>query len=422
MIEEIAMNMKSTHCIMQHGSKSTGHDNARLRKAASLGLAAIVSTLFTACANDPALSGAAMPEIKPIFVTRSADTPDAYYALGKYYFWQDRYGQAQQAFEQALKLQPDNIDVLNGLGAVYDRLGQFEDAQRSYRLALRKNPEAGYIWANLGYSMLLQGRAVTAVALLDKAVTLDPENAMARRHLALATAAASKLAAAPDAGQQLPVVAATSAPPAAAQTPSKPSILALESQPAAPSIIAPSIIAIVPHDSIRQSDVVQTVVPVRKAIPVAVQARQPATVVARHDVRLPTPTAPTAVVAQMVPATLEVPIAVKKPAFSQARIEISNGNGVNGMARALRTAMKPQGVNVTRVTNARPFNKRYTVILCASEQREAAQALSRLLPGNPAIAIRSTAKRNVELRVVLGADAALAWNNSKKVKIAALAQ
>jgi hypothetical protein len=90
------------------------------------------------------------------------------------------------------------------------------------------------------------------------------------------------------------------------------------------------------------------------------------------------------------------------------------------MARALRTVMKTEGVNVTRVTNALPFNKSRTVIICSNETIEAAKAITHLLPGNPSVTIGSTAYRNVEIRVVLGADAALAWNNSKKVNLAAL--
>jgi len=411
--------MKPTNCNMQDGYELSGRHSFRLGKAASLGLACIISTIFTGCAYNSEMTSVAMPTIKPIYITHGSDTADSYYTLGKYYFWQNRSDKAQEAFQQALKLQPDSVDALNGLGAVYDRLGQFEAAQRSYRLALGKAPEAAYIWANLGYSLLLQGRAATAVALLEKAVELDPANTMARRHLTLATEEAARLAASsPEVRQELPIVATTTnhlpEEHAAANMKSKPSILAEEANSAKNSIVT-----IIPHESVKYSDVIQAVVPVRNT---SLDPVQPNPAIASH-------TAPVAMAAPSAPAanypphgSYVSPVSTEAamPTFGRTRIEISNGNGVNGMARALRTTMKSEGVNVTRVTNALPFNKPRTVIICANEMKETAKAIARLLPGNPSVTIGSTAYRNVEIRVVLGADAALVWNNSKKVIVAAL--
>jgi len=414
--------MKPTNC-----NKRDGHErhSFHLGKTAPLALAGIIGTLFTGCAYNSETGSAAKPTIKPIYVVHGSETADGYYALGKYYFWQNRFDKAQEAFQQALKLQPGSVDALNGLGAAHDRLGQFEDAQRSYRLALGVAPEAAHVWANLGYSLLLQGRAVTAAAVLEKAVNLDPANTMARRHLALATEAAAKLAAAsPETGQELPVVASTTHPPevpVAAETQSKPSILA-EAKPAGNSIAT-----IVPHARVMYSDVVRSIVSARHASPDPAQPNRKATAVASHD---ETRAAPVAMAAPSAPpaanypphAPYVSPVSMESAvhSFDRTRIEISNGNGVNGMARALRTVMKSEGVNVTRVTNAIPFNKPRTVIVCTNEGKETAKAIARLLPGNPSISIGSTAYRNVEIRVVLGADAALAWNNSKKVSVAAL--
>lgn len=418
--------MKPKYCNKQDRHELTGRYSFRFSKAASLGLAGIISTLFTGCAYNSELSSAVMPTIKPIYIVRSSETADSYYTLGKYYFWQNRFDKAQEAFQQALKLHPNSVDALNGLGASYDRLGQFEAAQRSYRLALDVAPESAYIWANLGYSMLLQGRGVTAVAVLEKAIKLDPANSMARRHLALATEAAANVAASsPEGGQALPVVASTTYPPeepAAAETKSKPSTLAEESKPAGNAIIA-----IIPHESVKHSDVIQDVSPVRNASPVTVQSKSNVTAIASHaeiparSAAMATPSAsPAASHLSRSSYVLTVSMKAAVHNFDRTRVEISNGNGVNGMARALRTVMKSEGVNVTRVTNAIPFNKTRTVIICADEKKETAQAIARLLPGNPSVTIASTAYRNVEIRVVLGADAALAWNNSKKVNVAAL--
>lgn len=394
--------------------------------AASIGLAGIIGSLFSGCSHNPEVIGAALPDVKPIYITRSADTVDGYYALGKYYYWQNRFDKAQEAFEKALKLQVDSVDALNALGVVYDRLGQFEAAQRSYRLALRTAPEAAYIWANLGYSLLLEGQPVMAAAMYEKALTLDPANDIARRQLALATEQAAKSAAsAPATGQELPVVA--SAAPVlkesdAAGSKSRPSILTEGSKPAGASIVS-----IVPHENVTHSNVIQTVSTVGNASPDLVQPKQPATAVARNDVSITYPIAMATRAVQppahdRVHASSASPVLDEATAPARARVEISNGNGVNGMARALKSVMKAEGVNVTRVTNALPFNKSRTIIICSNETIEAAKTITRLLPGKPSVAIGSTAYRNVEIRVVLGADAALAWNNSKRINLTALGQ
>lgn len=424
--------MSPIYCNIQNEFEPTRH--TRMRRIASLSLVGMISALFSGCANDWALSEAAQPIVKPIYIARGSETADSYYTLGKYYFWQNRYAQARDAFEHALKLQPGNVDVLNGLGSVYDQLGQFEAAQRSYRLALDKAPEAAYIWANLGYSLLLQGRAVTAAALLEKAVALDPANAIAQRHLALATQEAAKLAAStPEPGQELPVVASTfHAPEVAATSDTLP-----KSSASSPTRVAkaqaagPAVVTLMPHRSVQHSEFIQAVVPVHNTSPAPALPKQQAmaasvnvpqgeriTPVRASAVRFDPPS--TRESATYGPAVSAPSIDMKTPAFNHARIEISNGNGVNGMARALRTVVKAEGVNVTRVTNALPFNKQRTIIICSNELKDTAKAIGRLLPGNPSIAIGSTASRNVEIRVVLGADAALAWNNTKKFNVAAL--
>ena len=414
--------MNPTNFNMQNGVNLNRRYNFRLGKVVPLGLACVVSTVLTGCAYNSQMASATMPTVKPIYITHGSDTADSYYDLGKYYFWQNRLVKAQEAFQHALELKPNSVDALNGLGAVYDRLGQFEDAQRFYRLALGITPEAAYIWANLGYSLLLQGRVVMAVALLEKTVKMDPSNTMAAHHLALANEKVAKLAAiSPEIRNGLPVLAS-----ATIHLPEESVDTYTKLKPSAAQEAKPdksSIVTIIPHESVKYSNVIQAVVPAKNSSADSVLPRQ--NVMAVHS---ETCTARLATLSALPVAnnpsdeSYAAPVSTEAtvPTFGKIRIEISNGNGVNGMARALRAAMKPDGVNVTRLTNALPFNKPHTVIICANEMQQAAKTLARLLPGSPSITIGSTAYRNVEIRVVLGADAVLAWNNGKQVNVAAL--
>lgn len=393
----------------------------RLGKAVSIGLACALST---GCAYNPPMTSATMPTVKPIYIAHGSDAVDRYYTLGKYYFWQNRLVKAQEAFQQALKIQPNSVDALNGMGAVYDRFGQFEDAQRFYRQALSITPEAAYIWANLGYSLLLEGRVVMAVALLEKTVKMDPSNTMAAHHLALANEKLAKLAAiSPEIRNGLPILASTAIhfpeESAAAYTKLKPSIAAEEAKPDGSSVVT-----VIPHESVKYSNVIQAVVPARNRSPDTVLSRQHVASTASHSeinaVRATMASVAKPDVSHHESYVSSVSREVVTPAFGRIRVEISNGNGVTGMAKALKIAMKPDGVNVTRLTNALPFNKPHTVIICANEMQQVAKALARLLPGNPSITIASVVNRNVEIRVVLGEDAVMAWSNSKESKVAAL--
>lgn len=387
--------------------------NCTLQHAAVLGLAGMTGALFTACSYFPDLRASAAPSIKPVFITRSADTAHSFYDLGKYYFWQNRFDKAREAFEQALKLQANNVDALNGLGAVHDRLGQFDAAQQAYRQALAVAPEAAHIWANLGYSLLLQGRPDMAIASLEKAIALDAANTVARQHLAQAAEASAKLAAR---APSIPAPVAdspTQAPeaPTATDTISKPLMLVESVKP-----MGAALVTVMPRVRATHSNLMT----VSYARPVPAEQQAPASV-RIADTRA-APVAMTAAAPQP-PAPKAAPVVSATPAalnFGRTRIEISNGNGVNGMARALSAAMKMEGANVTRVTNALPFDKPRTTIICANDVKGAADAIAKLLPGNPDIRLGSTAERNVDIRVVLGADAARIWSSSKKVVLATL--
>lgn len=71
--------------------------------------------------------------------TLLADQPDAaflHYALGNHYAAQSRWGEAQQAYFNALRSQPDNPDFAFNLAVALDQLAQARLAAEYYRKAL----------------------------------------------------------------------------------------------------------------------------------------------------------------------------------------------------------------------------------------------------------------------------------------------
>lgn len=396
----------------------------------ALGGVGLISGLMAGCAATGEVGGAKSsemmtPQVHAMgLITRSAQTPEGYYSLGKYYFWQNRFDKARDAFMQAVRLNPESADVLNGLGATYDKLGQYEAAQQAYKAALLKEPDAEHILANMGYSLLLQGKNDEAAHYLREAVRLNPSDTLAQQHLA--QAGGSKAYADMRIAPENPQVMAQS-----------------ENLPREEPAGGPS-----RHEETAVTKQVAVVFPIKQevsggagaasepvAISVAAKALQPAGIVK------------SVVVAD---SSGGVSLPVKQPAVQRvstekldsesrqnsaqssmpqaqnqlnARLEISNGNGVTGMARAIRTELRKQGANVARVTDKRPFVTSRTVIICNSEAwSEQAKSLARLLPNSPQVVVGSIAHRRVDIRVILGADAALAWkgNGVKPVLVAAI--
>ena len=65
----------------------------------------------------------------------------AWIQLGHVYFDTQKYDQAINAYEKALKLNPSNADVLTDLGIMYRRSGQFRKALEKFDKAVAVDPK-----------------------------------------------------------------------------------------------------------------------------------------------------------------------------------------------------------------------------------------------------------------------------------------
>jgi serine/threonine-protein kinase len=86
-----------------------------------------------------------------------------------------KYKEAAAYWEQALRLEPDNVPVLRNLGAVYHNLGRDDDAASALQHSLEIQPTAD-AYNNLGYIRFYQGRYQDAVPAFEKTVALGANN------------------------------------------------------------------------------------------------------------------------------------------------------------------------------------------------------------------------------------------------------
>ena len=365
----------------------------------------------------------------PVQRMSGMDDPEAWYQRGRYFLGQGRLAQAEQSLRKAVTLNPEHAEAHNALGVVLARGNAPDEAEREFRRALQYAPEEAHIRANLGRLLAMQARDAEALVALEDAARIDPDNPAVRASLdavrhtlgrpkvvarpePVPAAAPSVLARVPadprpqvsvvlpqvqpalgeGRGLPLPVVRAAREPvrvqvlpPVPASDPRAP-VQLLTAQPgAAPTVAVAAPLAVLSYAA--------------PAAPRAVQAgpRQE-DAVRRTEVPAPA-TAEQAVVSTPRPEP-EAVTSGRAP-----RLEVANGNGVEGMARRVRAALQSEGFARVRVTNQQPYVQRATVLEYRAGFAAEAQSLgARLCPQAPLALVEARLDPRADLRLVLGRD------------------
>jgi Flp pilus assembly protein TadD len=119
-------------------------------------------------------------------VAKAPGNPWAHFNLGKTYFHQGRFSEAEHENRLATLLQPDNADFHFALGLALERQKRGAEAVASYRRALELKPSYAEAHVRGGLVLLATGRANEAVPLLREAVRLRPDHADAAGNLGAA--------------------------------------------------------------------------------------------------------------------------------------------------------------------------------------------------------------------------------------------
>lgn len=115
-----------------------------------------------------------------------AKTPDwqLYYARGQAYERTDRWKEAEADLSQALKLRPDEPELLNYLGYAWiDRGQRLPEAMAMVEKAVAANPRSGAIVDSLGWAHFRLGDYKKAVEVLEQAVELEAGDPEINNHL-----------------------------------------------------------------------------------------------------------------------------------------------------------------------------------------------------------------------------------------------
>jgi tetratricopeptide (TPR) repeat protein len=109
---------------------------------------------------------------------------DAWYSLGRAYYTVARLDEARKTFQAVLDLDPRNVKAENNLGLIHESSGEPAAAIEAYRRAIEWQEDSLHPneqpYVNLGNILMEQGQTKEALAPLEKAVALAPDNAYCR--------------------------------------------------------------------------------------------------------------------------------------------------------------------------------------------------------------------------------------------------
>lgn len=326
---------------------------------------------------------------------------DGYAALGRAQYEARRYADALLSYRRAVELAPHHVGARNGLAVIYAGQGELKKAITLWRAALDDGgAEDAFVVANLGYAYLLDGDAAQAASLLEQACVLDPLDALSWEHLGLALEKSGQVERAAAMLRQARALRLHDA---------RSDYAALAARPPLPSAALRDAAASQP--GMARTELIQTgaMVEVRRvdggAARIAASV-QPDFGDSKREVGVNLG----AYAGMDIGADIGVSAVARAGADGGANrhaqasratpLEISNGNGVTGMAAALARTIGAREWTVVRLSNLKPYAVPVSRVEYRVAQRDAARALAARLGLQTVVEHDSDAG----LRVVLGRD------------------
>lgn len=140
--------------------------------------------LFQASLEDEAKNTPEAIAILEKALTQFPDHERIRYYLGSLYDRQGNTSKGLLHMEAIVQSNPDHADALNYIGYTWTSQGvRLDDAEKLLRKAMGINPDNGYIRDSWGYYLFTRGRVSEAVAQLEKAAVLKPQEPVILEHL-----------------------------------------------------------------------------------------------------------------------------------------------------------------------------------------------------------------------------------------------
>ena len=106
-----------------------------------------------------------------------------HYEDARAYYKNGKYPDAERSYRKAIKINPDYADAHNDLGNLYMKTGRLKESFNAYRKALKAAPNHSKLLSNIGNVLMMQSEFEKALGWLEKAILHDPENALSHCNL-----------------------------------------------------------------------------------------------------------------------------------------------------------------------------------------------------------------------------------------------
>ena len=356
--------------------------------------------------------------------------------LGTLYVAIGEFDKAFVEFKEAIESDPRSARFRNNLGYAYYLGRRYAEAVATLEQAAALDPVNARTWNNLGMALAQLGETERSAAAFSRATALaaapttpvvaavTPPAARSASQGTPTDAGAGRVPAVVESTPWTPIVGVTMAP--ALSAPSSPLAAALANPVGGPA----TTLAIGTIEAIRPPSITRIDEPAialeRFEAGAWNQNGIPDVRVTAEVARAPVPTAPGqevivaevpsgGVVSVLGPNVVELKwtttAVVVRPASASdvappgpVRLEVSNGNGVTGMARRVGGLLAAVGVPAARITNQKPFTQASTEIQYRAGYGSAAASLGARIPNQPALNETDRLRPGTDVRLVLGHD------------------
>jgi hypothetical protein len=310
------------------------------------------------------------PSLQTHAGTSASPAADDSYLRGRNLYLARRYDDAIVAYQAALRIDATHVNARNGLAIAYAEQRDFAHAIPIWReltsdVTMASGPASAFLFSNLGYAYLLSGDVDAAQVALEKACLLDPLNHRAWQYLGETLL---KLGQEERGRQMLRQAEAL-----------REHDFRADYATANGGTRLPAIEQAVKTERRPDDDAWASVEVVRRDDGILELRRVPAKATAQHG----------AAAQPLVPDTV-------------ARLEISNGNGRQGLARLVSRQLRDPGLKVVRLTNEKGFDVRQTRVEYQPAFRTTAERLARHVGSGEPVEVGLAG--HADVRLVIGHD------------------
>jgi Tfp pilus assembly protein PilF len=405
---------------------------------------AVGAALLQACAAPPQQIAKKELAMEPLLRVGHSpgQTARTYYQLGKYHQQRGNHELAVEAFKHSLALDSQQLEARNALAAVYSLNGKLVEAKSLLLDLVAEYPGVAHPHNNLGYIYFIEGNYSAAVQTLKRALMLDFGNERARNNLSVAELALAKNGT--DNLTTLQVAASVDTVNAvnSAETRNQimPDLISQDQPDGDLKATVMSASGVVSADISREANKISPPdQPANKTLGLIPQIRMELVRLAANVLELrfkpgmgnkPDNVFSTSQeliakkgvtkalgnsvepIAKTVAALDATPTAsASGPAYvlvaRSARIEVANGNGVEGMAKRFGHFLGKSGINVAYLANERPYVQQETKIQYRAGYEQTANMVKQALRGRAILVPATTMAAKTDVRLVIGKEAVL---------------